>query len=419
MRSVTTGQRPWDPERLVHRQTYIDLIDAYLVDYGTRRDLARALGVSEAYISYLLKPLRTSIGRPGEHWTTLLAAAGYEVADAFKFAKTPSQARARQIAQTLVSDTDRRDALLFHVSRARTPASRRTASLPPLPPDAVRRALGQIGDVHQHALTSPVAVVAAASYAQVWKHTGPLLARIDARRYPADYAQALMFRHDTAQVLGRADLALACARRALGALPPPAAREAVTSDVTRLRVNALLAEAVTLNTLRLHSAAFLACGHAEGLPGFSTEPETWQRSFYEQRLTAAAGLPRASLYGAERTADRALALTASPVSRAGITRRLADVYLARPTGRSLRRAASLALSLGEALAANSELSPLRRAQIMRTLVRYHLIAGDRATAGRLVGECLRITTEADLIHQRAELFRELTAAGRGPARTPR
>ena len=415
MRSVTARQRQWDPERLIHRQTYIDLIDAYLVDYGTRRDLARALGVSEAYLSYLLKPLRTSTSRPGEHWATLLAAAGYEVADAFRFAKTPSQARARQIAQTLISDADRRDGLLFFISRAREAASRRTASLPPLPPDAARRALSQIGSVHQHALTSPVAAVAAASYAQVWKHTGPLLAQIDARRYPADYAQALMFRHDTAQVLGRADLALGLARRALGALPPPAAREAAASHVTRLRVNALLAEAVTLNTLRLHSAAFLVCGYAEALPGFTAEPETWQRSFYEQRLTAATGLPRASLYGAERTADRALALARSPVSQAGITRRLADVYLARPTGRSARKAASLAASLGETLAANSELSPLRRAQIMRTLIRYNLIAGDRTTADQLIGECLRITTAADLIHQRAELLRELTAAARRPA----
>src|SRR5215469_10389159 len=49
LRQVTDGRRPgdsrgWSPERLIHRQTYIDLIRAYLADYGTQRDLARALG---------------------------------------------------------------------------------------------------------------------------------------------------------------------------------------------------------------------------------------------------------------------------------------------------------------------------------------------------------------------------------------
>jgi hypothetical protein len=411
MRRVTAEHRPWDPERLIHRQTYIDLIDAYLVDYGTRRDLARALGVSEVFISYLLKPVRTSTSRPNEHWATSLAAAGYEIAEAFKLAKTPSQARARQLAQTLVCDADRRDALLFHISRARKPADQGT-NLPPLPADAVRFALRRIGDVHQHALSSSAEAIAAASYARVWKHTSPLLPRIDVRRHPADYAQALMFQHDTAQVLGRADLALGFARRALGALPPLARRDSASPDVTRLRVNALLAEAVSLNALRLYSAAFLACGYAESLSGFRDEPQIWQRSFYEQRLTAAAGLPRAPVYDAERTADRALALAVGPVIRAGITRRLLDVYLARPTGRSARRAEPLALNLEEALARDSALTPLRRAQVMRTLIRHHQIAGDAESADRLVAECLRVTTEAQLIHQRAELVRDLTGADR-------
>jgi hypothetical protein len=91
---VAAANRSWDPGRLIHRQTYIDLIDAYLADYGTRRDLARALGVSEVYVSYLLKPLSLAAGRPPAHWSGLLSAAGYEVAEALKFAKTPSQARA-------------------------------------------------------------------------------------------------------------------------------------------------------------------------------------------------------------------------------------------------------------------------------------------------------------------------------------
>lgn len=33
MREIAVG-RSWDLDRLMHRQTYIDLIRAYLVDYG-------------------------------------------------------------------------------------------------------------------------------------------------------------------------------------------------------------------------------------------------------------------------------------------------------------------------------------------------------------------------------------------------
>jgi len=47
---VTPRGPAWDPERLIHRQTYIDLIRAYLRDYGSQHDLARALAMDAALI---------------------------------------------------------------------------------------------------------------------------------------------------------------------------------------------------------------------------------------------------------------------------------------------------------------------------------------------------------------------------------
>lgn len=64
---MTEGPPAWDPQRLIHRQTYIDLIRAYLRDYGSQHDLARALGLSEAYASYLLAPLRLGDDRRPAH----------------------------------------------------------------------------------------------------------------------------------------------------------------------------------------------------------------------------------------------------------------------------------------------------------------------------------------------------------------
>jgi hypothetical protein len=92
--------------------------------------------------------------------------------------------------------------------------------------------------------------------------------------------------------------------------------------------------------------------------------------------------------------------------RAGIIRRQLDVYLTRLTARSARVASRLADDLRQVIAPGAPISPMRRAQVLRTLARYHRQSGDHAVAERLIGECLAITTEANLIHQRAALIRE-------------
>lgn len=393
-----------DLDRLMHRQTYIDLIRAYLADYGSQRDLACALGLSEAYASYLLEPLRLSSGRrPAEHWSVLLCAAGHEIAEAFKYVKTPAEVRARQIAEQLLTDADRRDVLRYHISLAR-----RRAMPPPDSPgmsaSAARAALEMVGEIHQAALYAPAGPVTASSYARVWEQARDLPALIDPRLNPAEHAQALLYLHDTAQVLGRPDLALGFARQAIRALPGKASPPAVV----RLRVNAIFAEIVTLNTLGLRGDALLASEHAESLPGFGDEPQTWLRSFLEQRLTSMTGLPRAPVYLAESTADRAACLIPGQrIVQAGVSRRLMDVYVSRLTARSIRKAGRLADDLHSAVLRDCGMAPLPRTQILRSLITYHRRIGDARTAGGLIAECLRVTTEANLIHQRDELAREL------------
>src|SRR3954447_14445413 len=87
---------------MFHRQMYVDLVRAYLPAYGSRRDLARALDVDEAYVQRLLAPprARTRAGR-------------------FVAVKTPRAGRAEQIAALLCADEARRNALLRHLEGAR------------------------------------------------------------------------------------------------------------------------------------------------------------------------------------------------------------------------------------------------------------------------------------------------------------
>ena len=163
--------RGWSPDRLIHRQTYIDLIRSYLADYGSQRNLARALGLSEPYVSYLLEPARRSHGLRHEHWSVQLSAAGYQVAETFTYVKTPSEARAHQIAALLGRDRDRREALIEEVRQARR------AHLPPqfgqpISASQASAALRVIGDVHQAALYGTTEAETASSYARVWEQIG-------------------------------------------------------------------------------------------------------------------------------------------------------------------------------------------------------------------------------------------------------
>jgi len=407
-----TGRPPaWDPQRLIHRQTYIDLIRAYLRDYGSQHDLARALGLSEAYASYLLAPLRLDDDRRAAHWADLLTARGDEVAEAFKFAKTPSQHRARQIADLLCPDAERREVLLHHIGLARRQSRFPGRDGVRLPDPEVRAAINALAELHHSALHELRPDMTAVTYARVWHDAGSLSESIDPRHDPVGYAQVLMFAHDSAQVLGRADIALGCARNAIGILQSIGTGAASSDDQVRLHINARFAEVVSLNTLGLRTEARVAIARAEPLRGYHREPETWLRSFLEERLNSITGFPRASIYDAERTAGMALDLVPDDaILRAGVTRRLMDIYLTRLTARNRRKADLMADRLRSVVTSGYAISPLRRAQILRTLARYSRAVRDTAGTAAMVTECLRVTAEANLIHQRGELVREFGAA---------
>ncbi len=157
----------------------------------------------------------------------------------------------------------------------------------------------------------------------------------------------------------------------------------------------------------------MAIAGAEPLRGYRHEPETWLRSFLEEQLNSITGFSRASIYDAERTADRALDLVPDDaILRAGVTRRLMDIYLTRLTARNRRIAERLADRLRPVVASGSAISPLHRAEILRTLARHSRSVKDTAGTAAMVIECLRVTAEANPIHQRGEPDREFSAAAR-------
>ena len=87
-----------------------------------------------------------------------------------------------------------------------------------------------------------------------------------------------------------------------------------------------------------------------------------------------------------------------------------DVYLGHPTARSIRKAERLADDLRGAVAGDlaSRRSGAHRSS--RSLISYHRRIADTQIEANLIAECLRVATEADLIHQRDELIREIGMA---------
>src|SRR3954454_22229480 len=67
--------------RMLHRHMYIDLIRAYLRERGTQAGLARSLGVTEAYLSFAMEPVRPLPARIAEAPVRRRDAAWFDVAD--------------------------------------------------------------------------------------------------------------------------------------------------------------------------------------------------------------------------------------------------------------------------------------------------------------------------------------------------
>ncbi len=402
----------WPRLRIFHRQMYVDLVRAYLADYGTQEELARALNLSAPYMSYILKPFDAGLesSRVSAHWEDVEDVPLLDISEALKYLKTPAKGRARQIADTLCSDSERREVLLEHMRLA---AARRPIVgdiVNPFGRDEIEESIRVIGQLHSVALSSLDPGDTKRAYSQVWAYARQIVDRVDATAFPIEFAQVLMFLHDAASVLGRHDLALQSARRALVSLGGSRTLTGASRDyVARFRLNALLAETVTLNNFGLRDAAMAVAERAQNAPGCDViEPEHWRRSFLEEQLKSLAAMPRSAISEAERKADEACCLSGDRAQqRIGIESRLLDLYVSRDSKGNARR-------LGERLAGEDErrLIPLYEVRLSRALARYYSSRSEPQAAVDTLSRARAVALAADLRHQAVEIDRQVTRLGR-------
>ena len=387
--------------RVFHRQMSIDLVRACLLDYGTQENLARALAVAPAYVSQLLDPVRpVGVSRREAYWLDTLSTPDYELRADLLDLEWPSVRRARQIANQLCSDRERREVLLDHMRFAREPPLSRQVSAYRLSATDVHDALFEVGEIHERGLRGADPLQVAVAYMEVWERARALVDRIDPAKYPLEWAKLLMYTHDAASVLNRHDLALAYAREAALVLLDHSTRGPHGDWIADLKANAFVAELVSLNSLGLNADAHEFASSAGPTP----HREHWKLTVLQQDLTAMRGVPRPKIGDAERAADLARDMVGDdPAERAAVDYRLAYVYMAQGSGRSLKKAAELIEGLLAFEATASTLTPLRRVQIIRSAADLFLATGDDATSRSLLRRCRILAIETELRHQRFEI----------------
>jgi transcriptional regulator with XRE-family HTH domain len=373
----------------------VDLLQAYRRRQGwSQRTLARALGVSDAFVSYVLDPEPPLLQD-----------------------KRLSPARERQLVGLLDLDADCREVLQYHLAGARRRRRHESASCSTwLSTEQVDELNTLLRKLHGEATFAGSAVAAKRAYVQIWDLASQVVDRIHPRNQQLARVDTLMILHDAACVLDRADLALGYARQALDVLERDPVDARNQDRLESSKVHASRAEIVALNNLELPLAASKVAQRVEAiLPGFQADRAAWLPQLCSDRLSSLSrleGVRRFPISEAENLRERAeREAQPSATMQVLLDNALARAFLAHGTARSLRKALPLVeRGLQRAENPTEPLGPLHRAMLLRTAARYEWkIGGTTATWSRLLRACLELVDSAGLTHQRAELARQYGA----------
>lgn len=400
--------REWSPDRIYHRQMYVDLVRAYLREFGSQRELARVTGLHEVSLSRWLEPTRLETYRRSDmYWGDLITSPIDSFAKGTTDVQMISLVRIKAMVGALTSDEDRQSTLLWHIERERERLMSRGDDGWQTEDD-MKAAMSRLGHRHGEALSSSDSRLVAAAFADVWAEATQIAQRIDPRRYPLEVTQVLLYLDDAAATFNRSDLALGYARKALLVLSQnkPGAHEH-GHLWHRFWINAVAAEARALHVLGLDRDVERLANRAKSFDGYRIEPESWERTILEQQLNAMASERPVRIYAAEAIADRLHMLSEpNPAFEGTLRSKMVSIYVSRGTKRSVRKA-EMQVSEFLRLAVNGgDISPLRRVSLLRSAARYYHHIGDQKTRNDLVALALSLSELGYFLHQRAEIARE-------------
>jgi hypothetical protein len=261
-------------EEQAHRVAYTALLRSVLKEPGSKERLARAAGISQQYLSYLLNP---ADGR------TLTF-------------RIPSPRVANQIAGALPADRALREDVRQHMHLASQRQLSRVRAMPAqLSGGELQAQVDELGAAHHHATFLAGPGEARAGYRAVRDVTRDLLEAIRPERNAMSFVELCFLLHDVQCVLDRPGDAVYAARRARFVVGAMRERDVSREYLLQRRMQAIRAEAVAYHNLGLDRMAYERCAEAEDLARAEHEEPDELLHVYRDQLSALAGTSRFAL----------------------------------------------------------------------------------------------------------------------------
>ena len=341
-------------EEQVHREVYVAILNSALRDVGSKARLAEHLGISRAYLSYVLHlDPRTS-----------------------NSSRRPSLRIAEAIARALPLAPDVRDALLDHMYQAHVGRiQRRQLLAESLSAEVIAARLASLRALHSQATFADLTRDRRMHYRAVLAASRAQLCALAPSRHPLAAIDLCMLIHDAQCVLNRPDDALFHAKRARAILDVfgPDLKPSQREQADAFSVQVLRAESVAYHNMRLGRPAYQASQIAEHADAGHNPSAGQLPHILRDRIAALTDQPRFTLSEVEGLADRGVAVCERRAQGLDelwaflIRRSQAQAYISYG---NLKRAGRLLASLRAQLATIPDLGPLLRVMFLKTEALY-------------------------------------------------
>ncbi|MCC9075952.1 hypothetical protein FKZ61_007495 [Litorilinea aerophila] len=386
-------------EALLHREVAVQTLQGLLRERGSKERLARQLGVSPQYLSYLLDP-----------WNH----------------RTPSPALARRLVAALPLEPEQRATLWEHLMLCQVNRleARRAAFL------EGRRSVLLNAEEHLHQLLQASAeaqfgpnAVSRVKYRLVYEGGRYLAQVVGPREDLRVFIEASLVAHNAANVLNYPVSALWMARQ-VNYVPEEIWLQALRDreEAIHYQVYGLLATATAYHNLGLYGEEYACCDQAEALlaeAGTTRLQENWLPHLYRNKLNALMYTPRFSIGEAENIAHRAQEV----IERASghtlespfgqlllflIQVSLGRAYIRNANRRRLNKAEVVLRGCYDALAYMPLVGPLHRTLLLRAMAEMYGKMGSQEYRRHFLRSAYQEASAAGLTHQRARILAKLS-----------
>lgn len=373
----------------LHREVYIAILDSVLRTPGSKRHLAKQIGITPQYLSFLLN---TQTDNP------------------YSF-RPPSFRVAEKIANALPLPSEQRLNLLKHMYLAGERASQVVDTLrSELPARPIEDYLGELRKAHDEATFAIDAQRAKTLYLTVRDISQVLLKHSVLYTYPLHAVEVCMILHDAQCVLNCAEDALYLAKLAraiMSSLDRCDYRDKERFDSFQIR--SFRAEAVAYGNLQLFREAYDCCLQAERSEAMRYQFELALPQLNRDKIKALYGQPRFALSEAEELAIQVRKICdrgrdeLDPLWVFLVNQFLGRAYLQY---HNLKKAGKLLRAQFEQMERIPHLGPLHRTMFLKTYAWYRYDEGDYIEWEHLITKALKCAFNAGLTHQISEMRQE-------------